>query len=124
MQLYYFEQLKLRIFSLLFFSIIFFYIKLLFGHIPLKVFCNYSPHSFSNTGFKNIWTKIKDKAEVENFRFHDLRHTVGTRLAKANVPVPVIREILAHSEIKTTMRYVHTASEELQKAMNVLNSYN
>ena len=100
----------------------------LFQNLPRidEEFVFINPHTnktYSNTGFKNIWTKIKDKAEVENFRFHDLRHTVGTRLAKANVPVPVIREILAHSEIKTTMRYVHTASEELQKAMNVLNSY-
>ena len=78
---------------------------------------------YSDVGFKRIWYKIKEDAKIENLRFHDLRHTVGTRLAQANIPVPVIREILAHSDIKTTMRYVHTAREEVQRAMQVLNSY-
>ena len=36
------------------------------------------------------WNKIKEKAGVNDFRFHDLRHTVGTRLAQKGVPVPVI----------------------------------
>ncbi len=60
----------------------------------------------------------------ENFRFHDLRHTVGTCLAQQNVPVPVIQQILDHSDIKTTMRYVHTANEQILSAMNKLNSHN
>lgn len=77
---------------------------------------------YSNTGMKRIWDKIKEDAHVSNFRFHDLRHTVGTRLAQANVPVPVIKELLAHSDIKTTMRYIHTVSEEMEAAMSVLNS--
>ncbi len=31
---------------------------------------------------------------------------------------------MAHSDIKTTMRYVHTAEDQMKKAMEVLNSYN
>lgn len=69
---------------------------------------------------KNIWDKIKEDALVSNFRFHDLRHTVGTRLAQANVPVPVIKELLAHSDVKTTMRYIHTVSQEMESAMAIL----
>lgn len=100
----------------------------LFQNLPRldEEFVLINPHTnriYSDIGFKREWYKIKEKAQVENLRFHDLRHTVGTRLAQANVPVPVIREILAHSEIKTTMRYVHTASEEIQRAMNILDSY-
>ena len=71
-------------------------------------------------GMKNIWDKIKEDALVSNFRFHDLRHTVGTRLAQANVPVPVIKELLAHSDVKTTMRYIHTVSQEMESAMAIL----
>ena len=41
---------------------------------------------------------------------------------KGIVPIPVIKEVLYHSDIKTTMRYVHTANEQILSAMNVLNS--
>ena len=78
---------------------------------------------YSESAFRREWNKIKEKSGIKNFRFHDLRHTVGTRLAEHNVPIPVIRELLAHSDIKTTMRYVHTATLAMQNAMNVLNSY-
>ena len=80
--------------------------------------------AFGRVGMDKVWNKIKKKAGIKDFRFHDLRHTVGTRLAQKRVPVPVIKDIMAHSDIKTTMRYVHTAEEQLKKAMEVLNSYN
>jgi len=41
-------------------------------------------------GFKEA---LKD-AEIENFRFHDLRYTAGTRLAEANVDAFTIKDIL------------------------------
>lgn len=71
---------------------------------------------------KRAWNTAKKKAGIVNFRFHDLRHTVGTRLAEKGVPIPVIKEVLDHSDIKTTMRYVHTADEQILSAMNLLNS--
>ena len=60
------------------------------------------------TDIKKAWHTALKEAKIENFRFYDLRHTVGTRLAKSNVPVNVIKEILSHSDVKTTMRYVHS----------------
>lgn len=73
---------------------------------------------------KKAWATALNKAGIKDFRFHDLRHTVGTRLAKENVPVNVIKEILAHSDDKTTMRYVHCTSGAKLEALNKLNSYN
>lgn len=73
---------------------------------------------------KRAWKTVKEKANLTNFRFHDLKHTVGTRLADKGVPIPVIRAILDHSDIKTTMRYVHTADKQILSAMNLLNSNN
>lgn len=79
---------------------------------------------YSDECFRDYWNGVKTAAGIDNLRFHDLRHTVGTRLAKANVPVPVIKEVLAHSDVRTTMRYIHSAQKEVQEAMSVLNSYN
>ena len=69
---------------------------------------------------KKAWTTSLTKANIKGFRFHDLRHTVGTRLAKNNVPVNVIKEILSHSDIKTTMRYVHLTENAKREAMSIL----
>lgn len=73
---------------------------------------------------KKAWATALKEADIENFRFHDLRHTVGTRLAKENVPVNVIKEILAHSDVKTTMRYVHSVAGAKLEALSKLDSYN
>lgn len=73
---------------------------------------------------KRAWKTALKEAKIENFRFHDLRHTVGTRLANKNVPINVIKEILAHSDVKTTMRYVHCTQELKFNALSKLNSYN
>lgn len=76
------------------------------------------------TDISNAWENTLRKAGISNLRFHDLRHTVGTRLAKENVPINVIKEILAHSDIKTTMRYVHCTDGAKLNALSKLHSYN
>lgn len=73
---------------------------------------------------KRAWNTAKRKAGIENFRFHDLRHTVASRLVNAGVPLPTVQKVMTHSDITTTMRYVHTPAEEMFKAMEVLNSCN
>ena len=52
-----------------------------------------------------------------------LRHTIGTRLGEEGVDLAVIQDILAHTSVATTKRYRHTTSEQMNKAMQVLNSY-
>ena len=69
---------------------------------------------------KKAWHSALKEAGIENFRFHDLRHTVGTRMAVNNVPIHIIKTVLGHSEIKTTMRYLHSTSQSLLSAVEVL----
>ncbi|MGI9184354.1 MAG: tyrosine-type recombinase/integrase [Solirubrobacteraceae bacterium] len=45
-------------------------------------------------------------AELRSLRFHDLRHTFGT-LAVRRAEVPAVQAWMGHSDIQTTMRYVH-----------------
>lgn len=73
---------------------------------------------------KKSWARALKSANIENFRFHDLRHTVGTRLAEQSVPINVIKELLGHSDVHTTMRYVHSTQGAKLQALNKLNSYN
>ena len=41
--------------------------------------------------------------------FHDLRHTFGTRMAAAGVPMRTLQEWMGHRDIQTTMRYADYA---------------
>ncbi|MEO6859903.1 MAG: site-specific integrase [Solirubrobacteraceae bacterium] len=46
------------------------------------------------------------RAGVRSLRFHDLHHTFGT-LAVRRAEVPAVQAWMGHSDIQTTMRYVH-----------------
>ena len=59
-------------------------------------------------------------ANIKNFRFHDLRHTVATRLVENNIDLAVIQEILGHAHIETTMRYAHPVPKRKLEAIDVL----
>lgn len=52
------------------------------------------------------------EAKVPVIRFHDLRHTFGTRLAANGVPVRTIQEFMGHADMKTTQIYMHYARSE------------
>jgi integrase len=60
------------------------------------------------------------RAGIDNFTFHDLRHSAGTRLADAGVNIVVIADILGHSRLTTTQRYTHAIDEAKREAMQTL----
>src|SRR5205823_6033938 len=62
-------------------------------------------------------------AGIENFRFHDLRHTAGTRLAELGVGIETIKDILGHADVRTTLIYVHAVDRRKVEAMQVLVDY-
>ena len=54
-----------------------------------------------------VFDRYRTKAGLKDVRFHDLRHTLGTRLAEAGTSPWLIQMILGHADVKTTQRYVH-----------------
>ena len=50
-----------------------------------------------------------ERAGVREIRFHDLRHTFGTRMAAAGVPMRTLQEWLGHRDFKTTLIYADYA---------------
>lgn len=54
----------------------------------------------------------------EKFHFHCLRHTFITNLIKAGVNINYVKEIAGHSDIHTTMNYIHILTEDLRAAVN------
>lgn len=52
---------------------------------------------------------------------HSLRHTAATRMARAGVPVAILKDIMRHSDIKTTMKYyTHLTAIDMHNAVQSL----
>jgi integrase len=66
------------------------------------------------------WRGVLEAAKIENFRFHDLRHTFASNLAMAGVALNTVRELLGHSDIKMTLRYAHLAPSHKTAAVEAL----
>lgn len=62
---------------------------------------------------------VYDAAKVDSppMPFHSLRHTFGTELAASGVSLAVVRDLMGHSDIKTTMRYVTVVDAQRREAI-------
>jgi len=57
--------------------------------------------------FRIPWKKALDLAKVDDFNFHDLRHTCASYLAQNGATLVQIAEVLGHSNTVVTSRYAH-----------------
>lgn len=63
------------------------------------------------------------KAEIPNFRFHDLRHTCASWMTMAGEDLRVIMEVLGHKDIRMTMRYTHLSPKQGKAAVGRLQAF-
>ena len=64
--------------------------------------------------------EICNKAGLRQIGWHKLRHTFASRLAEKGVALLTIKELMGHSDIRTTMRYAHLGQHTLRDAIRVL----
>jgi integrase len=72
---------------------------------------------------KKAFNSALRDAGIRNFRFHDLRHTAGTRLAEAGADAFTIKDILGQASIQTSAIYVHATDEGKRHAIAALERY-
>ncbi len=59
---------------------------------------------------------------MENFRFHDTRHTTASRLVRASGNLRLAQNLLGHEKIETTLKYAHVTDDDLRAAMTASHS--
>ena len=72
------------------------------------------------TDVKKEFKTARENAGIENFRFHDLRHTTATRLAENCVDAFTIAEILGHTDLRMTKRCTHSSDKSKRRAIEGL----
>lgn len=71
-------------------------------------------------GMKTQWRRCKVRGNIEDFRFHDHRHTAATRLLRETGNLKLVQRLLRHEDISTTVKYAHASDEDLRRAMEAV----
>lgn len=72
---------------------------------------------------KHGFTSSCKEAKIDNFTFHDLRHTWATRAGEMGTRTYIRRAILGHSSTSMTDDYTHATPEAMEEAMEMVASY-
>lgn len=68
------------------------------------------------TDLQHPWQRIRAAAGLDGVRIHDLRHTFASGALAVGEALPIIGKLLGHTQVQTTARYAHLASDPVKKA--------
>ena len=72
--------------------------------------------------FKAPFARALKQAEIEDFRWHDLRHSAASYLAQQGVDLRRIAAILGHKSLSMSLRYSHLNVEHLREDLEKMTS--
>ena len=85
------------------------------NHPEGYMFLNREGNPLKVERLREFFRRYRRKAGIsEEFIVHSLRHSFATRLVEEGVPLVQVKELLGHSCIRSTMTYVHVASNMQQ----------
>lgn len=70
--------------------------------------------------WKTAWKAALRRAGIRDFRWHDLRHTAASWMIQGGIELDVVRKVLGHESIETTMRYAHRESSAERTALSLV----
>jgi integrase len=93
------------------------YNQLAAGKAPGTPLCTQQDGKSPITATEYWFNPCRDDAKLEDFHFHDLRHTAASRWVMNGVPLAVVAGYLGHSNIQMTMRYSHLMPDNNERAI-------
>jgi len=93
--------------------------------LPLRrsrglVFHKENGDAFADSVTQRGLRRLCRAAGIRQIGWHKLRHTFATRLALQGTPIHVVKDLLGHADISTTMRYAHVQPSSLDQAVALL----
>jgi integrase len=70
---------------------------------------------------RKAWVRVVTKADIEDFRLHDARHTAGSQMAMLNINELGIGKVLGHKTATMVKRYSHVNETFTRTILNDLN---
>ena len=64
------------------------------------------------------WVAAIKLAEIEDFRWHDLRHSCASYMVRQGLDLRLVAELLGHRTLQMSMRYSHLAKEHLKSSIS------
>lgn len=87
---------------------------------PYKI-CNRVPVSERHFDIRKPWERVLKKANITNFRFHDLRHSCASYLAMNGASLLEIAEVLGHKSVDIVPRYAHLSPNHTASVVEKMN---
>ena len=70
--------------------------------------------------FYSTYHKTMEQLRIRDLPPYSCRHTTATEAVKKGVELPVVQQIMRHSKLASTQRYIHVSTEAAHKAINQL----
>ena len=80
-------------------------------------------HQYSENGIRIRMRKAFKRCGHDDFYPHALRHSFATHILHEGAPVAVVQQMMGHSKIDTTMRYIHQIEGRLERAFSEFGVY-
>lgn len=70
------------------------------------------------SGLKSEWKRTRRRSGVTDFRFHDKRHDLATKVLRETGNLKLVQKLLNHRKIETTLKYAHVLQEDVHAALD------